>query len=68
MNLPNKITLTRIFMIPVFVLIFFLDILRKKRILLKKLLKIRRIRRILHYRMCLTKRNIIIRVKSSLGF
>lgn len=27
MNLPNKITLTRIFMIPVFVLIFFLDIL-----------------------------------------
>ncbi len=25
MNLPNKITLTRIFMIPVFVLIFFLD-------------------------------------------
>lgn len=25
MNLPNKITLTRIFMIPVFVLVFFLD-------------------------------------------
>ena len=26
MNLPNKITLTRIFMIPVFVLFFFLDV------------------------------------------
>ena len=25
MNLPNKITLTRIFMIPIFVAIFFLD-------------------------------------------
>ena len=27
MNLPNKITLTRIFMIPVFVLIFYLDVM-----------------------------------------
>lgn len=27
MNLPNKITLTRIFMIPVFVLFFYLDVL-----------------------------------------
>ena len=27
MNLPNKITLTRIFMIPVFVLFFYLDVM-----------------------------------------
>ena len=27
MNLPNKITLTRIFMIPVFVVFFYLDVL-----------------------------------------
>lgn len=34
MNLPNKITLVRIFMIPIFVLVFFLDVLGDMRFLI----------------------------------
>ena len=31
MNLPNRITLSRIFLIPVFIVVFFLDVRRIKR-------------------------------------